>query len=120
MSGAVLDLGSDIPPNLYLAVTDIARPMEQRAYVVGNVYNDSNGDRIMQPEEAAIGERLVLTEFLSNRTIDIASGILGRYQGPLPQGVFTIDVIDSSGDTLVRYAGFGDEKNYWLELTVRR
>jgi len=46
--GVVLDLGDDIPPNIYVVAADFAQPLEQRAYILGSVYMDANGDRVME------------------------------------------------------------------------
>lgn len=96
--GAVLHLGEDIPPNIYLAVADFARPVEPHQYLIGNVYRDLNGNGSMEPKEAVAGATVVISGVGLSGGSQVATGALGEYQADLPRSqLIIIDVTGEKG-----------------------
>ena len=117
--GAVLDLGEDIPYNVYVAVADLARPAEHRAYILGNVYRDINGNRRFDPGEGVPGMRMIIRGYLPGRDSELASHFWGAYQLEIPQSFFTVKVLDDSGTVIVRRAWFGDDVNHIMDFRIQ-
>jgi len=117
--GATLDLGEDIPPNVYVAVADLARPAEQRAYILGNVYRDINGNMRFDPGEGAPGMKMIVKGYLPGHDSRLISQVLGVYQFEIPQVFFTFEVLDDSGTVIAKRAGFGDDVNQIVDFRIQ-
>ncbi|MCD6388209.1 MAG: CAP domain-containing protein [Desulfobulbaceae bacterium] len=94
---AVLDLGEDIPHNVYVAVTDFACPRVPVAYLIGNVYQDDNGNGCWEPAEGLSGVGLALRDVILDDSDFFTSGPLGAYQVAVSGIVFTVAVVDVQG-----------------------
>ena len=116
--GAVLDLVEDLP-NVYVAVADLARPAEQGAYILGNVYRDINGNRRFDPGEGVPGMRMIIRGYLPGRDSELASQVFGAYQFEIPQGFFTFEVLDDSGTVIAGRAGFGYNVNHIVDFRIQ-
>ena len=119
LTGAILDLGEDIPPNIYVVVADLARPAEQRAYILGNVYKDINGNRRFDPGEGVPGMSVIVKGYLPGYDSELASQVFGAYQLEIPQGFFTVEVLDDSGTVIAKRAWFGDDVNHMTDLRIQ-
>lgn len=118
LTGAVLDLGEDLPCNIYVVVADLARPAEQRAYILGNVYKDINGNMRFDPGEGVPGMRMIVKGYLPGHDSELASQVFGAYQFEIPQVFFTFEVLDDSGTVIARRAGFGDDVNHIVDFRI--
>ena len=120
LKAAVVDLGRDIPVNLYIVTADFAKPQEQRAYLFGNVYQDADGDGLMEPGEGVSGVTVIVKSCLTGAGQGIALGTSGLYKALLPQGFFTVSVFDAAGNLLAKRAGFGGDRNRWMDVRLGR
>lgn len=98
---AVIDLGPGLPTNLYVVVADFAHPETPRAFIMGTVYADADGDGVWGPGEGFAGAAL-------NFRIDgfageghAVSGLSGVWQYPLVAGTWTIRLTDGQGSAAV-------------------
>ena len=96
-NAAVLDLGEDLPHNVYVAVTDFARPRVPVVYLIGNVYQDDNGNGCWESGEGQSGIGLALRDVIRDEVDIFVSGILGAYQFAVSGIVFTVNVVDDQG-----------------------
>ena len=115
--GAVLDLGKNIPVNVYIVVADLARPVVQRTYILGNVYRDIDGNKRFDPGEGIPGMRMIVRGYLPGHDSDLTSQVLGAYQFEVPPGFFTFEVLDDSG-MISKQAGFGYNVNHMVDFRI--
>ncbi len=119
IKAAVVDLGEDHPSNIYLAVADFATPFEHYSFLFGNVYQDANNDGLMEPGEGVSGVMVIVESYLTGSKQWLAPDATGIYRAMLPNGFFTVDVIDAAGNILTKQAGFGDGRNILMDLNVK-
>ena len=96
-NAAVLDLGEDIPHNVYVAVVDFARPGVPVVYLIGNVYQDDNGNGCWEPGEGRPGVGMVLRDMVRGNTDSFISGVQGAYQVAVSGIFFTVGIADAQG-----------------------
>lgn len=118
--GAVLHLGADIPPNIYLAVAEFARPVKPHPYVIGNVYRDLNHNGSMESNEVVVGATVVVGGIGSAGSAQVVSGAFGEYQADLPGS--RLIIIDVAGDRGPLITGFlaagGGSSSRLVDLSV--
>ncbi len=118
--GAVLHLGGNIPPNVYLAVAEFARPVESHPYLIGNVYRDLNHNGSMESNEAVVGATVVVGGIGSAGSAQVVSGAFGEYQADLPGS--RLIIIDVAGDRGPLITGFlaagGGSSSRLVDLSV--
>jgi hypothetical protein len=118
--GAVLHLGEDIPPNIYLAVVEFAQPMDPHQYLIGNVYRDLNRNGFMEPNEAVAGAAVVIRGFGLSGDVRVVTGVLGEYQVDLPRSQLILIDVDSDQGPLI--TGFlavgGGDRSRLIDLPV--
>ncbi len=104
-SAVVLDLGPDVPHNIYLVVADCARPREQRAYILGSIYADSNGNGRWDLGEGRPDLPLHVRDVTvrgagRDSAADFTSGVLGVYQLPVGEIYFSVTITGADGQPL--------------------
>lgn len=123
VNAVVLDLGPDVPHNVYIAVADVARPLIPRAYMMGNVYQDVNSDGRWECGEGRSGVGMLLRDLPRGETLSILSGELGVYQVAVPEIYFTLTVLDSQGQSLItdsfNGAALGRTNNSLVDFCLR-
>lgn len=117
----VLDLGGDIPPNIYVVVADFARPRQPRAYLLGNIFADADGDGRFSPAEGRTG--FALLAWLAgnpNAVARFATGLGGVYQLRIPAVPFGLALVDEQGSVLARrfFAGSADPVNIQWDWNI--
>ncbi len=100
-NAAVLDLGPDVPHNVYIAVVDLAMPLIPHPYLIGNVFEDLNGDALWELGEGREGIALVVRDVARGESHTVISGILGAYQLEVAGLYVTVAVPDSQGQPQV-------------------
>jgi len=96
-NAAVLDLGPDVPHNVYVVVADFAMPLVPRVYLIGNIYEDVNGDGQWELGEGKEGVEVLVRDVARGESQRWTSGFLGAYQIAVADFYFTITVLDSQG-----------------------
>jgi hypothetical protein len=96
-NAAVLDLGLDVPHNVYVVVADFAMPLVPRVYLIGNIYEDVNGDGQWELGEGKEGVEVLVRDVARGESQRWTSGFLGAYQIAVADFYFTITVLDSQG-----------------------
>jgi hypothetical protein len=118
--GAVLKLG-EAPANVYVVVADFARPAVARAFLLGTVYVDSDGDGCWSAGEGVSNVSFSWQVAGWPEVFTYVSGVGGVYQLPLINAGYTISLPDGEGGTVVcrlapAYPGAG---NYLVDLRLR-
>ena len=93
-NAAVLDLGADLPHNVYVAVVDFARPRVPVVYMMGNVYQDANQDGFWEAVEGMVGVNILLHEAACSAGGSVVSRELGAYQVAVPRIYFSLGLYD--------------------------
>jgi hypothetical protein len=114
--GAVLHLGADIPPNVYLAAVEFARPEEIVNYLLGNVYRDVNGNGLMEPDEAVIGATVSIRNLVPSGTASVVSGSTGEYQVVLPKWLFVANVTEDGKSLIKDVFSIGGNENIIMDF----
>ena len=95
----------------YVVVADFARPVEPRAFLVGNVYYDRDGDGSFDPLEGIAGLKILLKPLFgpgeSETTID--TGPLGSYQVELYPFVFYELLIEGDDGNIIHTEFHGSQ-----------
>jgi len=101
-NAAVLDLGADLPPNVYVAVIDFARPQEPRVFLLGNLFQDVNGDGHWTFGEGRSGVRMSFQGVGSGVAGFMDSGLFGAYQVEISAFYCTVSVLDDQGQSVLK------------------
>ena len=95
----------------YMVVADFARPVEPRAFLVGNVYCDLDGDESFDPLEGIAGLKILLKPLFgpmeSETTIN--TGPLGSYQLELHPFVFYELLIEGNDGNIIHTEFHGSQ-----------
>jgi len=118
LTAARLDLGDDLSTNAYVAVADFGQPLQPRAFLLGNVYHDPDGDGTMNPADAASGVNVVLRLLAPNIELEMPVGPLGAYQFELPAGFLLLEARNAAGQVVARRSVFRQENNQLVDLRV--
>lgn len=118
---AVLDLGRDMPPNVYAVVADFARPRQPQVYLLGNIFADADGDGRFSPAEGRTG--FALLAWLAGSPDAVArftTGLGGVYQLRIPAVPFGLALVDEQGSVLARrsFAGSADPVNILWDWNI--
>jgi hypothetical protein len=119
---AVLRLGNDLPVNIYLTVSDFGRPVEPKAYLIGNVYDDPEGTGSFRPPAGLPGLEVILRAFDRDAEFSMLSGPLGAYQFEIPQdltGPVVIEARDADGNVLANRGILPGETNSMVDLPIK-
>jgi len=118
---AVVDLGLNVPVNIYLVVVDFARSVHPRSFIIGNVSlltPDSSG---LIVDNTLPGVNLVLRDLLENTDTNLVSGPLGFFQFEMPFGFVLLEARDdATGDLLAWKNLFGQSENQLIDLFIDR
>jgi hypothetical protein len=113
---ASLDLGLDMPVNLYVAVADVALPVNDQPFLVGNICRRADPAGTWRPENGLPGMTVVLVG--SEPGLSAVSQELGAYQIPIRNAFFVLEARDPRGDIAGRWFAFGEGKNRLRDLIV--
>ncbi len=100
-NSAVLELGENLPHNAYVVVADFARPQVMRVYLLGNVYQDVDGDGRWVLGE---GRPAVKMQFqtMGGDAVGFVSGPMGVYQVEIPSFYGIVSVLDGDGQPVLK------------------
>jgi len=101
-NAAVLALGADLLHNVYVAVIDFARPREPRVFLLGNVFQDVNGDGQWNYGEGRPGVGMSFQAVGSGESGNMLSGLFGAYQVEISGFYCTVRVLDAQGQPVVQ------------------
>jgi hypothetical protein len=122
-NAAVLDLGEDLPHNVYVAVVDFGRPQVPGVYLIGNVYQDANQDGFWEPGEGRPGVGMVLRDMVRGNTVSFISGVQGAYQVAVSGIFFTVGIADAQGMPVradsISGAAFGWRENRLVDFHLQ-
>lgn len=114
-----LDVGEGLPVNLYLAVVDFADPVELRAYLIGNAFEDLNGDGFLDSDEGVSGLTATAGTFGTSESFNILTGPLGNYQLALPAGFVKFFLKDDAGKVLKKQILFSVDGSIFLDVWLK-
>lgn len=114
-----LDVGEGLPVSLYLAVVDFADPVELKAYLIGNVFEDLNGNGFLDSDEGVSGLAAIAGIFGTTEGLNILTGPLGNYQLALPPGFVEFFLKDETGKVLKRQILFSVDGSIFLDVWLK-
>jgi hypothetical protein len=115
-AAGVVDIGQKLPVNVYLVAVDFAKPLQQRGFVIGNVFLDSDQDGEFSSGEALEGMTMVLRNLSIKKDVSMVAGPLGLFQFESSPGFLILQAEDSSGVIAAQKNLFGDNRNRYLNL----
>jgi Cysteine-rich secretory protein family len=119
-SAATLDVGERLPVYVYVVVADFADPVGLKAYVIGNVFKDLNGNGFLDPGEGVSGLKAIARPFGSSEGgTSVVTGVLGEYQLELPTGFVNFQIKDETGKVLKRQFSFAFDENRLLDVWLK-
>jgi len=105
--GAVIKI-DNAPSNMYVVVADFARPVVPRAFLLGTVYADADGNNCWTSGESQPGISFNWRVDGWPDEYSYVSGTRGVYQLPLVDGGYTIDLTDGQdGGAVYRLNAIG-------------
>ena len=112
----VVDTGGKAPLNLYLLVADFAEPVQERSFVTGVYYSDTDLDGWFDPGEELSGVDIVLENFSFGTAASMQTTPLGGFQFVQDPGIMLLKSKGGAGaDKAVRNL-FGSGKNRYIQL----
>ena len=122
-NAAVLDLGENLPHNVYVAVINFARPVELRVFLLGNVFRDVNGDGRWNYGEGRPGVGMIIQGVGSGEVGPMGSGILGAYQVEISGFYCTVSILDGQGQPVLKRMingmALGRETNEFFDFSLQ-
>jgi hypothetical protein len=120
-SAATLDVGERLPLYVYLVVADFADPVELKAYLIGNVFKDRNGDGFLGPNEGVSGLTAIARPLGTTEGVEAVTGVLGNYQVELPTGFVDFLIEDETGKVLKRqrFVSLAFNENRLLDVWLK-
>ena len=118
---AVVDLGLDVPLNIYMVVADFASPSSPRRFVIGNVYARAGNSSDSNRENTLAGLHVKLRTLSDGVSDDSISEPNGFFQLERPLGFSIIEVWNETDDALLTVAKigvFGQNRNILLDILI--
>ncbi len=122
-NAAVLELGEAIPHNVYVAVIDFACPQEPRVFLLGNVFQDVNGDGRWNYGEGRPGVGMSFQGVGGGEAGIMDSGVFGAYQVEISGFYCTVSVLDDQGQPVLKRMingmALGRENNEFFDFSLQ-
>jgi len=116
---AVVDLGLDVPVNIYLVVADFAAPVNPRSFILGNLSVRTSDYPEFKIENTLPGMLLVLRELSTETNVTMESGTLGFFQFEIMPGFLQLEVLDNINSKIIdQQSILGQSENYFIDIFV--
>jgi len=102
----------------FIVAADFALPSDPAVFVLGNIYDDLDGDHVYNPGEGIKGLTVALGTYGAESRNEMHTDILGNYQLEIVPGFLQIAVVDDSGTKLESSLLFWSE-GYSLLMDMR-